>query len=86
MKKYIIEVEETKAETVVNLLAQISVKIGKPAEEKRHYVKIGGSGYGSEDSFLCATEEQFNLLCWLNDEGHFSDWEEVNPDDMFEKV
>ena len=83
MKKYIIEVEEKRAEAVINLLAQISVKVGKSTEEKKHYIKITGF---SSDSFLCATEEQFNLLCWLNDEGHFSDWEEVNPDDMFEKV
>ena len=86
MKKYIIEVEETKAETVVNLLAQISVKVGKSTDEKKHYIKIGGCGYGGEDSFLCLTEEQFNLLCWLNDNGYFEDWEEVNPDDMFEEI
>lgn len=85
MKKYIIEVEETKAETIVNLLAQISVKVGKSAEEKKTYVKIEGRGY-RDDDFLCVTEEQFNLLCWLDDEGYFSDWKEVDPAEMFEEV
>ena len=83
MRKYIIEVEETKAETVVNLLAQISVKVGKPTEEKKHYIKIIGF---SPERFLCVTEEQFNLLCWLDNEGYYSDWEEVDPDEMFEEV
>ena len=83
MRKYIIEVEETKAETVINLLAQISVKVGKSTEEKKHYIKITGF---SSDNFLCLTEEQFNLLCWLTDNGHYEDWEEVNPDEMFEEV
>ena len=86
MKKYFIEVEETKAETVVNLLAQISVKVGKPTEAKKRYVKIEGRGYGCEDSFLCLTEEQFNLLHWLSDNDYYADWEEVNPNDMFEEV
>ena len=85
MKKYIIEVEETKAETVVNLLAQISVKVGKSAEEKKNYVKIEGSGYRN-DGFLCLTEEQFSLLQWLDDNGYFGDWEEVDPSEMFEEV
>lgn len=83
MKKYIIEVEEKRAEAVVNLLAEISIKVGKPTEEKKHYVKIIGF---SSDSFLCVTEEQFNLLRWLSDNGYYCDWEEVNPDDMFEEV
>lgn len=85
MRKYFIEVEETKAETVVNLLAQISVKVSKPTEEKRRYVKINGS-FRSEDSFLCLTEEQFSLLHWLSESGDFTDWEEVNPNDMFEEI
>lgn len=84
-KQYVIEVEESKAETVVNLLAQISVTINKPAEKKKKYVKINGCGY-HEDSFLCLTEEQYNLLYWLSDSGHFDDWEEINPDDIFEEV
>lgn len=82
-KQYMIEVEESKAETVVNLLAQISVKIGKPTEKKKHYVKIIGF---SSDSFLCLTEEQFNLLSWLNDKGYHPDWEEIDPDEMFEEI
>lgn len=85
MKKYFIEVEEAKAETVVNLLAQISVKIGKPTEEKKRYIKIEGD-FRSEDSFLCLTEEQFNLLYWLSENGYYVDWEEVNPNDMFEEI
>lgn len=83
MKKYIIEVEETKAETVVNLLAQISVKVGKSTEEKKHYVKMIGL---SSDNFVCLTEEQFNLLHWLSENDYFCDWEEVNPSNMFEEV
>lgn len=86
MKKYIIEVEETKAETVVNLLAQISVKIGKPTEEKRTYVKLEGCGYGGTDNFLALTEEQFSFLQWLYDNGYCEDWEKVNPSEMFEEV
>lgn len=85
MKKYIIEVEETKAETVVNLLAQISVKIGKSTEEKKHYVKIEGSGYRN-DGFLCLTEEQYKVLEWLSESDYFCDWEEVDPSEMFEEV
>ena len=83
MKKYIIEVEETKAETVVNLLAQISVKVDKSAEEKKHYVKIIGF---SSDSFICVSEEQFNLLRWLEEGGHYYDWEELDPTNLFEEV
>lgn len=83
MRKYFIEVEETKAETVVNLLAQISVKVDKPKEVKKHYIKIIGF---SSDNFLCVTEEQFNLLQWLESEGHYSDWEEIDPTHLFEEV
>ena len=85
MKKYIIEVEETKAETVVNLLAQISVKVGKSTEEEKYYVKIESSRY-ENDSFLCLTEEQFNLLSWLSDNDYYTNWEEVDPSAMFEEV
>lgn len=86
MRKYIIEVEETKAETVVNLLAQISVKVGKSAEEKSRYVKVEGSGYGETDGFLRLTEEQFKVFDWLRDNDYYCEWEEVNPSDMFEEV
>lgn len=85
MKKYFIEVEETKAETVVNLLAQISVKVGKSTEEKRRYIKVESSGYG-EDHFLCLTEEQLSLLRWLSENDYCVDWEEVNPNDIFEEI
>lgn len=84
-KQYVIEIEESKAETVINLLAQISVTINKPAEKKKEYVKIEGNSY-HEDSFLCLTEEQYNLLWWLKDCGYYEDWEGVNPEDMFEEV
>lgn len=84
MKKYFIEVEETKAEAVVNLLVAASVKIGKPTEEKKHYVKIEGE-CGMVDSFLCLTEEQFSLLRWLSD-GYYESWSEIDPTEMFEKV
>jgi hypothetical protein len=84
MKKYIIEVEETKAETVVNLLVAASVRVDKPTEEKKRYVKIYGE-YGVSDAYLCLTEEQFNLLRWLSD-GYFCDWAEVDPTEMFEEV
>ena len=86
MKKFFIEVEETKAEAVVNLLAQISVKVGKSTEEKKRYVKIEGRGYGCEDSFLRLTEEQFKVFDWLRDNDYYCEWEEVNPSDMFEEV
>lgn len=85
MKKYIIEVEEKRAEAVINLLAQISVKIGKPTEEKKRYVKVE-SNYSDSDSFLCLTEEQFRLLNWLSENYYYSDWEEVDPSEMFEEV
>lgn len=84
-KQYVIEIEENKAETVVNLLAQISVTINKPVEKKKSYVKIEGNNY-HEDKFLCLTEEQYNLLYWLKDWGYYEDWEEVSPEDMFEEV
>lgn len=86
MKKYIIEVEETKAETVVNLLAQIKVKIGKPTEEEFKYVKICGNGYGLDDEFLKLTREQYEMLDFLRDGGFFEDWEEVDPSAMFERI
>lgn len=84
-KQYMIEVEESKAETIVNLLAQVSVTINKPVEKKKKYIKIEGNGY-HEDKFLCLTEEQYNLLYWLQDCGYYEDWEEVDPEDMFEEV
>lgn len=86
MKKYIIEVEETKAETLVNLLAQISVKVGnyKPLEEEKRHVKI--KDYDGNFNFLQLTEAQFNLLQWLYENDCFADWEEVNPDNIFEEI
>ena len=86
MKKYIIEVEEKRAEAVINLLAQISVKVGKSTEEKKRYVKVEGNYSDSNSSFLCLTEEQFRLLDWLSENDYFSDWEEVDPSEMFEEV
>lgn len=85
MKKYIIEVEEKRAEAVINLLAEISVKIGKPTEEKKRYAKVEDH-YSDSDSFLCLTEEQFRLLNWLSENKCYSDWEEVDPSEMFEEV
>lgn len=85
MRKFIIEVEEKRAEAVVNLLAEISIKVGKPTEEKKHYVKVGGQRYES-NGFLLLTEAQFNLLNWLFNEGYYEDWEEVDPNEMFEEV
>lgn len=85
MKKYIIEVEEIKAEAVINLLATVNVKIGKPTEEKKRYVKVDGNYTGS-DGFLCLTEKQFNVLRWLSDNDYFCDWEEIDPTEMFEEV
>ena len=84
-KQYVIEIEESKAETVINLLAQISVTINKPVEKKKKYVKINGGGY-QEDGFLCLTEEQYSLLSWLMENGHFEDWESIDPEEMFEEV
>ena len=84
MKQYIIEVEETKAETVANLLIATNVKIVKPTEKKKYYVKIEDVYNG--DSFLCLTEEQFNLLSWLEDNDYCTNWEEVNPTKMFEEI
>lgn len=85
MKKYIIEVEEKRAEAVINLLAEISVKVGKPTEEKKRYVKVEDR-YSDSDSFLCLTEEQFRLLNWLSENEYYSNWEEVDPFEMFEEV
>lgn len=84
-RQFIIEVEENKAETVVNLLAQISVKVSKPAEEKKRYVKILSGNY-ENDSFLCLTEEQFSVLHWLSDNDYYGEWEEVDPEEMFEEI
>lgn len=81
MKKYIIEVEENKAEAVVNLLAQISVKIGKPTEKEKYYIH-----FRDENRYVILTEEQFNFLNWLTNEIYDSNWEEVDPKDMFEEI
>ena len=81
MKKYIIEVEETKAETVVNLLAQISVKIGKTTEEEKHYIR-----FRDDNRFVILTEEQFNFLNWLTNEIYDCDWEEIDPEEIFEEI
>ena len=86
MRKYFIEVEETKAETVVNLLAQISVKVDKPIEDKKRYLKLGGAQYGYEERFIVVTEEQLKILVYLEDCGFFDDWEEIDPKEMFEEV
>lgn len=81
MKKYIIEVEENKAEAVVNLLAQISVKIGKSAEEKKYYIR-----FENANRYVILTEEQFNFLNWLTDEIYDCYWEEVDPESIFEEI
>lgn len=81
MKKYIIEVEENKAEAVVNLLAQISVKIGKPTEKERHYIH-----FRDENRYVILTEEQFNCLVWLTNEIYDCNWKEVDPEEMFEEI
>lgn len=86
MKKYFIEVEEKRAEAVVNLLAEISVKVDKPTEAKKRYIKVEGCGYGETDGFLCLTEEQFKVLDWLRDRDYFCDWSEIDPSEMFEEV
>ena len=85
MRKYFIEVEEKRAEAVINLLAQLSVKIGKPTEEKKRYVKVNDHYTGS-DGFLCLTEEQFKVLDWLSENDYYDDWSEVDPSEMFEEV
>lgn len=85
MKKYIIEVEEKRAEAVINLLAEISVKIGKPTGGKKRYVKVGVN-YSDSDGFLRLTEEQFKVFEWLSENDYYSDWEEVDPSEMFEEV
>ena len=80
-KQFIIEVEENKAETVVNLLTQISVKINKPAEEKKYYIR-----FYDDNRFVILTEEQFDFLNWLTNEIYDCSWEEVDPEDMFEEI
>lgn len=86
MKKYFIEVEEKRAEAVVNLLVAASVRVDKPTEAKKRYVKVEACGYGESDSFLCLTEEQFKVLEWLSENDFYCEWEEVNPSEMFEEV
>lgn len=83
MKKFFIEVEEKRAEAVVNLLTEISVKVDNPTEAKKRYVKV--EGY-ENTSFLCLTEEQFRVLEWLMENDCFEEWEEVDPPKMFEEV
>ena len=87
MKKYIIEVDEIMAKRVANLLTQIEgvKKIINPIEQKKRYVKVEGA-YGSNDSFLWLTEEQFRVLEWLSENDYFCGWSEVDPSDMFEEV
>lgn len=85
-KQYVIEVEESKAETVVNLLAQISVTISNPPKEKRRKIKLYGGDM--ESHYLELTEEQYRLLLWLSS----NDWlyEEAcideNPLFEFERI
>lgn len=78
-RQFIIEVEENKAETVVNLLAQISVKVSKPAEKERHYIR-----FCDENRYVILTEEQYNFLVWLTNEIYDTNWEEVDPKDIEE--
>lgn len=80
-RQFIIEVEENKAETVVNLLAQISVKVNKPTEEEKHYIR-----FREESRFVILTEEQFNFLNWLTNEIYDCVWEEVDPEEIFEEI
>lgn len=88
-KQYMIEIEESKAETVVNLLAQISVTINNPPKEERKKVKLWDSyDNDMEPAYLDLTEEQYNLLMWLAE----NDWlyENIcidkNPIITFEKI
>lgn len=81
MKKYIIEVDEKRAEAVVKLLAEISVKIGKPTEEEKHYIH-----FYDDNRYVILTEEQFNFLNWLTNEISDLNWDEVDPATIFEEI
>jgi len=81
MKKYIIEVEEKRAEAVINLLAEISIKVDKTAEGKEHYVY-----FCDESRYVALTEEQYNFLVWLTIEIYDCNWVDVDPDDIFEEI
>lgn len=79
--RFLIEVEECKAKTVTNLLADINVKVDKPAEKERHYIH-----FRCEGRYVILTKEQYDFLIWLTNEIYDCDWEEVDPDDIFEEI
>ena len=81
MKKYIIEVEETREEAVANLLIATNVKINKLTEGKKHYIR-----FCDENRYVVLTEEQFGFLIWLTNEIYDCNWEEVDPKKIFEEV
>lgn len=53
--------------------------------EKKHYIKLGGA-YGCTENFIIVTEEQLKVLEYLDDNGYFEDWEEIDPTQIFEEL
>ena len=85
-KPYTIEVEESKVETVLELIRQIN---NPPKEETRKVKICSYSSYdGMEPNYLELTEEQYRLLDWLakNNWLYEEACIEENPTFGFEKI
>ena len=51
---------------------------------KKHYVKI--LDFYSDEQFKILTEDQFRLLKWLSEMGIGIDWDEIDPNSIFEEI
>lgn len=85
-KPYTIEVEESKVETVLELIRQIN----NPPKEETVKVKLynQNSWDDRDSSYLELTEEQYKLLDWLSQNNWLSDelGIEINPTFEFETI
>lgn len=54
------------------------------APPKKHYVKI--LDFYSEEQFKILTDDQLRLLKWLSECGIGIDWDEIDPNSIFEEI
>ena len=65
---------------VINTTTEVTV-----TPPKKHYIKIYDRY--NDPNFIIVTKEQLYLLNWLNNNlSHDIEWEEVNPNDIFEEI
>lgn len=85
-KPYTIEVEESKVETVLELIKQIN----NPPKEETVKVKLYNQNSWDDrySNYLELTEEQYRLLDWLSQNDWLSDdlGIEINPAFDFETI